>query len=158
MLSKIEDFTRDYDVFLGQENLTSRHRKMVERIKRDLKPCEVVSAHEVFQPEQIELIKQIIKPKECFRNAYKIAEIFGANYIEGKCMLFDIMPIDHAWNKVGDKYIDVTFELAIDSDVAEEKYAALLEMNYQDVSRIILKRRYFGDIYRELIEKEIING
>lgn len=63
----------------------------------------------------IELIRRTVRPvvKGCYRNAHLLTLLFPdrVQYVEGKTNAF--IPIDHAFNRVGDKYIDITFEFAL---------------------------------------------
>lgn len=63
----------------------------------------------------MDYIRHVIKPKpkECYRNSHLLCEAFPERilYCEGKTNV--PIPIDHAFNKVGDAYIDITFEFAL---------------------------------------------
>lgn len=41
--------------------------------------------------------------------------------------------VDHAINRVGDKYVDVTWELCLKLDVSSQPYAALIEASRDEV-------------------------
>ena len=45
-------------------------------------------------------------------------------YVEGKTLA--IIPIEHAFNRVGDKYVDITFELALNNDPTQYEYVYAL--------------------------------
>lgn len=51
--------------------------------------------------------------KECYKNAHLLTLLFPdrVQYVEGKTNVF--IPIYHAFNRVGNKYIDITFEFAL---------------------------------------------
>lgn len=126
----------------------------LKSIKEDLKPCRVVSIKDIFTKEQIKLIRSLVQKKECFKNAYQIASFFEfsdtpVEYVEGRVLVCDFLPIEHAWNKIGDRYFDATFELALGYDVTKEEYAKLKEYDVDKVREILLDRKYWGEIYRE---------
>lgn len=52
-----------------------------------------------------------IRDKECFFNAYKLAEHYGAalQYAEG-LVVFEDAVVVHAWNVIGETDIDLTWE------------------------------------------------
>lgn len=72
----------------------------------------------------MDYIRQVIKPKpkECYRNSHLLCEAFPERilYCEGKTNV--PIPIDHAFNKVGDAYIDITFEFALHENPSIYEY------------------------------------
>lgn len=68
------------------------------------------------EQREIELIRRVVRPevKGCYRNAHLLTLLFPdrVRYVEGKT--HTVIPIDHAFNRVGDKYIDITFEFALE--------------------------------------------
>lgn len=108
-------------------------------------------------------MKRMVVKKECFKNAYNIAECFSTpdnpiKYVEGRVLVGGILPIEHAWNKVGGKFFDATFELALGYDVTKESYAMLQEYKVSKVKEVLLQRRYYGEIYREEKANEFFKG
>lgn len=79
------------------------------------KPVKIVPAADVLEDYELEYIQHVIKPrpKQCYRNSHLLCEAFPERilYCEGKTNV--PIPIDHAFNKVGDAYIDITFEFAL---------------------------------------------
>ena len=70
-------------------------------------------------------------------------------YCEGKTFAF--IPIEHAFNRVGDKYVDITFEFALqDAELLEHEYVVFGEYDLRTLERIIRKTGYYGDIYRNI--------
>ena len=132
----------------------SKRAEFIQSIKADLKPCDVVSVRELFTEEQIRIMKTLVEPKQCFKNAFSIADILRhtdsrIQYVEGRVLVANFLPIEHAWNKVGDKYFDATFELALGYDVTKESYAMLQEYKVSKVREVLLERKYYGEIYHE---------
>ena len=141
----------------------SKRAEFIQSMKDDLKPCNVVSVKELFTEEQIKIMKTLVEPKQCFSNAFKIADILlhtdsHIQYVEGRVLAAGFLPIEHAWNKVGDKYFDATFELALGYDVTQENYALLQEYKVSKVREVLLQRRYYGEIYYEEKANEFFKG
>lgn len=67
-------------------------------------------------------------------------------YVEGKTNVF--IPIDHAFNRVGNKYIDITFEFALGLDPTQYEYVAFGEYPAGVIEEIADQTGYYGDIYR----------
>jgi len=133
----------------------SKRAEFIQAIRDDLKPCKLVSVRELFTEEQVRFMESIVEPKQCFKNAYNLADdIFRhsdglVKYVEGRVLVANFLPIEHAWNRIGDKYFDATFELSLGKDVTTENYALLAEYDLMRVRYITLERKYWGEIYRE---------
>lgn len=68
-------------------------------------------------------------------------------YVEGKTNVF--IPIDHAFNRVGNKYIDITFEFALGFlDPTQYEYVAFGEYPAGVIEEITDQTGYYGNIYR----------
>lgn len=141
----------------------SKRAEFIQSIKADLKPCRVVSIRELFNDLQIDAMRTLVEQKQCFKNAFQIADVIrhwdgSIKYVEGRVLIANFLPIEHAWNKVGDKYFDATFELALGYDVTKESYAVLQEYKVSKVREVLLQRRYYGEIYREEKAKEFFKS
>lgn len=138
---------------------SSYQKAYYEQILKDLKPVEVVPISEVFTQEEIDTIKKIInpKPKECYRNATVLTNYFTDNhtieYVEGYSQ--NIWPIEHAFNKVDGKYVDITYELALGLDVTQEEYASILEVSAQEIWRYTLSEGYYGEYHKHKYFKKL---
>lgn len=115
------------------------------------KRVEVVKAADVFDEREIELIRRTVRPvvKECYKNAHLLTLLFPdrVQYVEGKTNVF--IPIDHAFNRVGNKYIDITFEFALGFlDPTQYEYVAFGEYPAGVIEEITDQTGYYGDIYR----------
>lgn len=127
-------------------DLPDRQRQYFTDTIAAAKRVEVVKAADVFDEREIELIRRTVRPvvKECYKNAHLLTLLFPdrVQYVEGKTNVF--IPIDHAFNRVGNKYIDITFEFALGSDptVAFGEYPAGV------IEEITDQTGYYGDIYR----------
>lgn len=98
----------------------------------------------------MEYIQHVIKPqpKQCYRNSHLLCEAFPERilYCEGKTNV--PIPIDHAFNRVGNKYIDITFEFALGLDPTQYEYVAFGEYPAGVIEEIADQTGYYGDIYR----------
>lgn len=131
-----------------------------ERRYRDARPVDCVPMADVFTPEQLDFLKQSYRPerKQCYKNASDLVQLIShpwaflfdgpVKYVEGYACSNGLFPIEHAFVKVGDKYIDPTFEIVLGMDVKSCHYVSLIEMEYRDLAEILLENEYYGDIYR----------
>jgi hypothetical protein len=89
--------------------------------------------------------------KECFRNAYDIVQdnySKDVKYVEG-IILFQNIPIEHAWNKLGDIYFDVTSEI---KGYKYEEYISIVEIDASELMNYAEQTGKYGP-YLELIYK-----
>ena len=138
---------------------SGNQRVYFETMQSHLQPCKVVPCSKVFHLKDRRWIQKITKPKQCYRNAYKVCEHFAdrdvkPEYVEGKVLVCGI-PIDHAWVKVGDYYIDPTFEFALCKNVKKEKYAVLQQFPLWLVRDYQMQTQVYGDIYRKWLTEQI---
>lgn len=131
-----------------------QHELFKQKIK-DANSIDVVPLNEVFSKDEITWIKKYIhpKPKSCYENAYKLCDRFSFNkhnikYCEGYMNLYGL-PIDHAFNLVDGKYVDITQELALNNKI-ENTYVVIGEYNVDEVRQVLLQNEYYGDIYNTI--------
>jgi hypothetical protein len=115
------------------------------------KRVEIVRAADVFSDYELEIIRDVLKPQkqQCYRNAHLLCQLFPerVRYCEGKTNAF--IPIDHAFNRVGNKYVDITFEFALnDPDLLGYEYVVFGEYDLPEIERMTKKTGYYGDVYR----------
>lgn len=131
-------------------DLPDRQRQYFTDTIAAAKRVEVVKAADVFDEREIELIRRTVRPvvKECYKNAHLLTLLFPdrVQYVEGKTNVF--IPIDHAFNRVGNKYIDITFEFALGLDPTQYEYVAFGEYPAGVIEEITDQTGYYGDIYR----------
>lgn len=126
---------------------------------KDAKPIKVSKLAEVYSVMEIAKIKTFFnpQPKLCYKNATLFALYFpGVEYVEGKMTCGRKFGIEHAWNKVGDKYIDITMELALERDPSEEEYLVLGEYDAETLSKAYSDRGYYGEIYQEKLRNKFL--
>lgn len=134
-------------------DLPDRQRQYFTDTIAAAKRVEVVKAADVFDEREIELIRRTVRPvvKECYKNAHLLTLLFPdrVQYVEGKTNVF--IPIDHAFNRVGDKYVDITFEFALnDTELLQHEYVVFGEYDLQTINRVTKETGYYGDIYRNV--------
>lgn len=94
-------------------NLSENQKKILEWKLSNAKKIIMTPVKNIIEEyPELEKLLQLNKFKkgDCFKNAYTIStrhfqeEIL---YIEGEVTIYGV-PIEHAWNKIGNKYFDVT--------------------------------------------------
>lgn len=124
---------------------------------KSAKQVKIVRAADILSDYELNVIKTIIKPqpKECYKNAHLLCILFPDKfkYCEGKVNLF--INIDHAFNKVGDSYIDITFEFALNENPCLYEYVSFGEYDAETIEKVSEETGYYGDIYRYLYNKSL---
>lgn len=140
------------------ELMSGKAKKYYESMIADATPIRIAPLSEVFDEETIKLIKTQIKPesKLCFKNATMLCTLFPdrVKYVEGRFTVCGLFSTEHAWNKVGDKYIDITAELALGhTNLNEEEYVSLGEYDDNEVLSYCIQSKVYGGIYeRKFLE------
>lgn len=133
-------------------DLPDRQRQYFTDTIAVAKRVEVVKAADVFDEREIELIRRTVRPvvKECYKNAHLLTLLFPdrVQYVEGKTNVF--IPIDHAFNRVGNKYIDITFEFALNENPSIYEYVTFGEYDANAIRKAVLETGYYGEIYKWL--------
>ena len=121
---------------------------------------DVVPMSEVFTKDEIKRIKLLVRPKKkmCYKNSHQLTNLFPekVKYVEGR-MSYSGFPIDHAFNRVGDKYVDITMELALKRDVRRYEYVKFAEYDTRQIHTAALATGYYGNYYN-FYWKEAKNG
>ncbi len=128
------------------------------KMAEDARPVQCVRMRDVFTPEQMRFLRihYHARQKECYRNAADLvvlcsweSSIFPepVKYVEGFAYSCGLLPIEHAFVKVGDKYIDPTFERVLHLDVRAEIYASLIELDCRTMTKLQAETGYYGELY-----------
>ena len=157
------DVIRDYfEKMRSLYGVDAKERVFFEHYLKDLKEVRCYPAAEVLTKEEISYIKKrvILIPKECYSNALHVSQILAETYadiayVEGVALAGEVLPISHAFVKVGSKYIDPTFEWVLDKDVEKETYAVLGEWNPDEALRRMAKWGTYGDVYVNSILQDL---
>ena len=116
--------------------MPSPQKEYYDDLLENLQEVKCVSIHDIFTEDEIIKISRRcnIESKGCYKNAFKVAELFqdkDIKYCEG-FYGFNNFFIDHAFNKIGDKYFDITMELLHNDNVSEHFYATYGEFSIYD--------------------------
>lgn len=80
------------------------------------------------------IASKTVKQNRCYDNCLQLAMRLDASYVLG--IVHHLIPIQHAWLKIGNVYYDPTLEVVLDT-VPEGKYFALLEMPADELINFI---------------------
>lgn len=133
-----------------------------EQRAADAKPVECVPMRDVFTPEQLQFLFKDAgyktQQKMCYKNAADLVNVIANPigglffpepiwYVEGYAYCCDLLPIEHAFVKYGDKYIDPTFERALHRNVRKEMYVSCIELEPVTMARYQMETGFYGDLY-----------
>lgn len=125
----------------------------------DARPVQCVRMRDAFTPEQLTFIRENYKTqkKMCYRNAAELVWLIShplaflfpepVRYVEGYAYRYGLLPIEHAFVKIGNRYIDPTFERALHLDVRKEMYASCIELDSETMARYQLETGFYGELY-----------
>ena len=122
------------------------------------KKIKMSSIYDVFDKETVEYIKDTVnpQPKQCFKNAQKFVMNFPLfnEYVEGEWGFSELgIGIEHAFNKIKDKYVDITAELVLGKDVTKEDYISVIEIKDEKVLNYCQKyQEYMALVPYELMK------
>ena len=172
----IQEELKDYDrgivdmLQFFAKSCSGYQQYLFDKKAKDADSVEISPLSEVFSPEEIEEIKKRVhpQPKMCYENAWKLMDRFyyegnhEITYCEGYINMKGL-PIEHAFNKVDGKYVDVTIELALKKNPKEDTYIVIGEFDEEQVRDILLENGFYGNIYdsielkkfKELSKKDI---
>lgn len=129
-----------------------------EQQANDARPVQCVRMRDAFSDGELYIIFDQLhyrtQQKMCYKNAAELVRIIRnigtlppVKYVEGYAYCCDLLPIEHAFVKVGDKYIDPTFERALHRDVRKELYAACIELDFETMAKYQLETGFYGELY-----------
>lgn len=132
-----------------------------EQQANDARVVHCVRMRDAFTPEQMAYIRAYYRTQQkmCYRNAAELVRIIAGRggeirlfpepvrYVEGYAYAYGLLPIEHAFVKIGDKYIDPTFERALHRDVRKEMYASCIELDPLTMANYQLETGFFGELY-----------
>lgn len=174
IIEYINEALKDVDAGIKQmleffaQNMSGVQAELFKQKAEDADSIDIVPLNEVFTEQEIQEIKRRLRPqpKMCYENAYKLMDRFSYDsnheieYVEGYINMKGF-PIEHAFNKVDGKYVDVTIELALGKDPTEDTYVKIGEFDLGTVTEILLQNQYYGQIYETIFlnkYKENVKG
>lgn len=130
-----------------------------EQRAADARPVECVRMRDVFNENQMLFLRVNYHARrhQCYKNASDLIGLMWehswmfpdvAVYVEGFAYSAGLLPIEHAFVKIGDKYIDPTFERVLKRDPRKEMYAALIELWPTRMAKYQSETGYYGDLYQ----------
>ena len=161
----------DVETFLRQfASITSGYQqKYFKRRLECLEKVRVVPMNRLFDGWTIDHLRRFgdFRKKECYSNALHTAELLEhidevslmgkvvkkpeVKYVEGYLLTLGL-PIDHAFNKIGDWYFDVTMDLLHDR-VEEDCYWKIGEWSYREALKLMCETGYYGGVFDTLFRK-----
>ena len=138
---------------LFSQSCDGYQKELYTQKAKDADSIDIVPLEEVFTKEEIQEIKKRVQPQPrcCYENAWKLCDRFEyegnhkIEYCEGY-MNFRGLPIEHAFNKVDGKYVDITVELALKRKI-EDTYIVVGEYDTDKVREILVQNGFYGNIY-----------
>lgn len=136
---------------------------MYQQMAVDASPVECVPMADVFNPEQLLFLKESFhaEKKQCYKNctymvgliSHPFGKVLGFNadeirYVDGYVYEPGLIPIEHAFIKIGNRYVDPTFERVLKRDVRECQYVSLCELKYIELWPILEHRGFYGPLYQ----------
>lgn len=129
-----------------------------EQRAADARPVQCVRMRDAFSEGELYIIFAQLnyrtQKKMCYKNAAELVRIIRnigtlppVKYVEGYAYCYGLLPIEHAFVKVGDLYVDPTFERALHRDVRKEMYASCIELDPETMARYQLETGFYGDLY-----------
>ena len=136
----IKQLKTEYELCSGRQK---------EYAKRKLDCAKIVKCspiREVLGDAEVDRLLRLMeaRPKECYRNAALVAMLSeGVEYVEGYYGVAGIFGAEHAWNRVGDKYFDITAELVLGADVTQEHYVQVMAISADEMTNLIFGEECF---------------
>ena len=115
---------------------------------RESRPCKIEPA-----PKNIRKGKPQIK--QCFKNSIDVVlQNSDVKYVEG-FVTFHGIHIEHAWNKIGDKYFDVTREGPLSKHSDFDEYVSIIELSGEEVYKQMHEVGYYGPFLNNYYNKTV---
>lgn len=134
-----------------------------QRVK-DARPVQCAKMSEAFTPEQMHFLfyncGYRTQRKQCYKNSAILVDsaewmavhydptLPPVRYVEGFAYEDGLLPVEHAFVKVGDKYIDPTFERALHIDVSKVSYVSCFEIDATTMTKYLSELRVYGGLYQ----------
>lgn len=100
-------------------------------LKKPLTESKITSFYKIKELSDLSLL--YYRYRDCYANAFRFAWFYpNLSYIEGITIKKkDIF--HHAWNKIGDKYFDITWECMNDKQLFYYQYFPIIEVCNEDL-------------------------
>jgi hypothetical protein len=148
---KVLDFNRKFTslkIFLSTMWLDISEQALSDYIKWQIDRSKDVSIGIDGLPEGLKIGKPQIK--RCYDNSIAVVrknigkQVF---YCEGIYHVQGSVPTEHAWNRIGDQYFDVTYNLlkkdqATFNSKPAPSYLSVVELSYDQINRLYKETSY----------------
>lgn len=141
----------------NNDKLASNTEKAYQWELSQIKEVQLTSINDIPEvASKLKKIKKFAEIKACYSNAFSIVhEILpNALYIEGYYL--HLFPLAHAFNKIGDKYFDITTELVL-GDSIEIPHFSIMELDKKAMYKLALETETMGDFKNWYINHHILN-
>ena len=129
-----------------------------EQQANDARAVQCVRMRDAFSDGELYIIFDQLhyrtQQKMCYKNAAELVRIIRnigtlppVKYVEGFAYAYGLLPIEHAFVKVGDLYVDPTFERALHRDVRNELYVSCIELDPLTMAQYQLETGFYGELY-----------
>lgn len=130
-----------------------------EQQANDARAVQCVRMRDAFTDDQLAFIREQYRTQQkmCYKNAAELVRLIShplaflfpepVRYVEGFAYAYGLLPIEHAFVKYGDVYIDPTFERALHRDVRNEIYVSCIELDPLTMANYQLETGYYGELY-----------
>jgi hypothetical protein len=123
-----------------------------------IKPVNIVSYRDLPIAGEIDyLIKNVLAPKECFKNAFLLLDIPGVEYVDGYTSCHGI-PLEHAFNFYQGKYFDATIEGVLGREVFGENYWEIVKVDRYKLHDLLFKAKFHGPVFESYYFNYIKTG
>ncbi len=104
------------------------------------KPIHLTSVRELFSEEELKKLLEDVKPQVhgCFQTAQRLSMFHGFEYVEGEWGVGGGLGIEHAFNRRGDKYFDLTSEIVLKKNIEDEEFVSVAEFSRNFVRKACL--------------------
>ncbi len=132
--------------------MADHQKRYFNQMLADAKPVQCTPLAELFSKEELAEIRRVIRPRkhQCYNNALKCAESLPdkIKYVEGFGWN-GLCKVEHAFNRIGNVYVDITWDMVLGHDVTKEAYVSLIEDDAENVLRNVAEYdNITGDYYR----------
>jgi len=80
-------------------------------------------------------------------------ECDGVMYVEGE-ISYHRVPIEHAWNKIDDKYFDITKDILFSTNSDYAEYVKIIELDVMELLSFMNETGTYGGFLIEKFKKD----
>ena len=142
--SSINSYSKYLDQIIPMTS--GKQREWYEWQRRSAEVVEMHDPESVISKLTPQWSKKKLRVKDCYKNATQIMDLDPEiKYVEGILMLWNSVPIEHAWNSYQGKHFDATSHLW-DKSKEESSHIKLIEIDYDPLWEILTKTGVYGEI------------